>query len=158
MTPTTPTRPVLEAAEIDRLVADASVSLVPSTSYQRSPNLLASFRFAGAGILHLLRTQRNARIHLGAALAFTALGVWLGFGAGQLAILWLTMTVVLMAEAFNTAVEAVVDLVTDRYHPLARIAKDTAAAGVLLSALGAVVVGAALFLPPLVSRAGLLLF
>ncbi len=154
MTPMTPSRPVLEETEIDRLVADASVSLIPSTSYQRSPNLLASFRFAGAGILHLFRTQRNARIHLAAALAFTALGVWLGLGAGQLAILWLTMTVVLMAEAFNTAIEAVVDLVTDRYHPLARIAKDTAAAGVLLSALGAVVVGAALFLPPLVSRAG----
>ena len=84
--------------------------------------------------------------------------MWLGLGAGQLAILWLTMTVVLMAEAFNTAVEAVVDLVTDRYHPLARIAKDTAAAGVLLSALGAVVIGAALFLPPLASRAGFGLF
>ena len=150
-TATTPTTPLLEPAEIDRLVADASASL---TAYPRSANLFASFRFAGAGLAYLFRTQRNARIHLAAAVAFTGLGVWLGLGTSQLAILWVTMTVVLMAEAFNTAVEAVVDLITDRYHPLARIAKDTAAGGVLLSALGAVAVGVALFLPPLASRAG----
>lgn len=123
----------------------------------RSPGragFFPSFRYAWSGIVYLFRTQRNARVHLAAAIFFTLLGFWLGLSPTQFAILWAIMTVVMAAEAVNTAVEAIVDLAIDRYHPLAKIAKDTAAGAVLLAAIGAVAVGVALFLPLLVSRLG----
>ncbi len=116
--------------------------------------ILRSFGFAAQGIVYLFRTQPNFWVHTLAAVLVVVFAIWLGTTTAETGVLLLAIGMVLAAEAFNTAVEAVVDLVTDRYHPLARIAKDTAAAGVLLSALGAVVVGAALFLPPLASRAG----
>ena len=138
--------------ELDRVLT--TVTARP-WRWAKGHGLLLSFRYAGAGLAYLFRTQRNARIHLAAALLVTALGLWLGLDGPQLAVLWLTMTVVLVTEAFNTALEATVDLVTDRYHPLAKIAKDTAAGAVLLAAIGAVGVGIALLLPPLLQRAGL---
>ena len=61
---------------------------------------------------------------------------------------------VMMAELFNTAIEVVVNMITDSYHPLAKIAKDVAAAAVLIAAAGALVVGLILFVPPLVEVVG----
>lgn len=150
--------PTREAQEDVVPARDKSGHLL-DTSRQRPARaaFLASFRYAGAGVFFLFRTQRNARVHLAAAVFFTLLAIWLSLTATQLAILWVTMTVVLVTEAINTAIEAAVDLATDRYHPLAKVAKDTAAGAVLLAAIGSVVVGIALFLPPLLIRLALLL-
>lgn len=128
--------------------------VTPAGDRPARAGFLASFKYAAAGVLFLFRTQRNARVHLAAAIFFTLFALWLGLTPSHFAILWAIMTLVVVAEAVNTSVEAVVDLATDRYHPLAKIAKDTAAGAVLLAALGAVAVGVALFLPPLLDRLG----
>ncbi len=113
-----------------------------------------SFRFAGYGIRYLFRTQANFWVHSAAAALVLVLGLWLELSRPELAILLLTIGSVLVCEAFNTALEAVVDLAAPRYHDLAKIAKDTAAAGVLLAALFAALVGLTILGPPLVRRLG----
>ncbi len=107
----------------------------------RAASVWQSFRFAFAGIWHTLRTQRNAKIHLGITLAVTVLGGWLQISAQGWAILAITIGVVFAAETLNTAVESLVDLVSPEYHPQAKIAKDAAAGAVLLLAIAAVGVG-----------------
>ncbi len=102
---------------------------------------LQAFRFAFEGVAYLLRTQPNARIHLAATVAVVALAAWLRLPAAEWALLALTIGLVWAAEAFNTAVEAVVDLAAPEHHALAKAAKDVAAAGVLLAAMAAAVVG-----------------
>lgn len=108
---------------------------------------LRSFPFAFAGISHLLRTQGNAQIHVVAGSVAIVLGFLFNIDRGEWLALALTITLVLAAEGVNTAVEAVVDLVAPGFHPLAKIAKDVAAGTVLLTAIGAVIVGLIVFLP-----------
>jgi Diacylglycerol kinase len=102
--------------------------------------------FAWAGIAHSYRTQPNFRIETWAAVLALALTAWL---RAPLAPIALACALVLALELVNTAVEAVVDLVSPEPHPLAGVAKDAAAAAVLLASLGAVVVGLAVLGPPL---------
>ncbi|MFN0070286.1 MAG: diacylglycerol kinase family protein [Chloroflexota bacterium] len=108
---------------------------------------MRSFTYAWDGIVTLLQTQPNARVH--ALLGIAAAGLALAFGLSALecAILAVTMGLVLVAEAVNTAIEAAVDLASPGIHPTARLSKDVAAGAVLLSAVTAVVVGLLLFGP-----------
>ncbi len=119
---------------------------------QRCPSRLASFRHAFAGWWYVLRSQRNAWIHAVASVAVVAVSLWLELGRIEWAILVLTIALVWVAEFVNTAVEAVVDLLSPDIHPLARVAKDVAAAAVLIAALAAVVIGLLLLGPPLWTR------
>ncbi len=114
--------------------------------------LAASFRYAFAGLGYLFRTQPNARIHLLLTLAVLAVGLWLGLPARDWAVIALTVGLVLMAEAFNTALEALVDLACPGQHPLAGRAKDVGAGAVTLAALAAALVGLLLLGPPLWGR------
>ena len=116
---------------------------------QPSSDLLTSFKHAFSGVWYVVRTQRNARIHLTVALVVIALGLWLGLSYTEWAVIVLTIGLVLAAEAFNTVAEAAVDLATAERHPLAKIAKDVAAGAVLLMAITAVVVGLLILGPPL---------
>ena len=121
----------------------------------RAATLLHSFRYAFAGVRYLLWTQRNAKIHTALGLFAVALGFALRIERGDWLALVLTIALVLAAEGVNTAVEAAVDLASPAYHPLAKIAKDVAAGTVLLTAIGAIIVGLIVFLPhllPLISR------
>jgi diacylglycerol kinase (ATP) len=113
-----------------------------------------SFGHAGAGLRHLFRSQRNARIHLILTLVAVGLALWLGFSAAEWALLALTIGFVLASEALNTAVEAALDRISADHHPLAKVAKDTAAGAVLIAALTALAVAAFLLLPRLLSRLG----
>ncbi len=114
--------------------------------------LLGSFKHAVEGMWCVLSSQRNARIHL-VVMAFVLLiGAGLGLSRIEWAILALVIGMVLAAEWFNTATEAAVDLVTIERHPLAKVAKDCAAAGVLLTALMAIVVGILILGVPLWQR------
>lgn len=117
-------------------------------------SLIESFRHAFAGLAHALRTQRNARIHVLVAVAVIVLGAALGLESIKLAMLVLTIGFVFAAELFNTVVEAMIDLVTEEYHPLAKTAKDVAAGAVLIAATTAVIVGVLLLGPPLMIRLG----
>ena len=121
----------------------------PPQSGRRAASRLASFRYAFAGWWYVLRTQRNAWIHAVASVAVFLVALWLGLGRIDWAILILTVAVVWVAEFVNTSVEAVVDLLSPEIHPLAKAAKDIAAAAVLIAALAAVVVGLLVLGPPL---------
>jgi len=112
---------------------------------------LESFRFAFNGLAELFRSQANAKIHLAATIAVSLLGWWLRLSATEWAMVALTVAAVFAAEAFNTAIEYLTDLISPGHHPLAGKAKDVAAAGVLLAALGAAAVGGLLFLPKLLA-------
>jgi len=116
--------------------------------------LIESFRHAFAGLAHALRTQRNARIHVLVAVAVIVLAVALGIESIKWAMILLTIGFVFVAELFNTVVEAVIDLVTEEYRPLAKTAKDVAAGAVLIAAVTAVIVGVLLLGTPLMARLG----
>jgi len=115
----------------------------------RSASRLDSFRHAFAGWWYMLRTQRNAWIHAAVSSAVFVLGLWLGLGRLEWAIILLTIAVVWMAEFINTSLEAVVDLASPDLHPLAKVGKDVADAAVLV---GLLVLG-----PPLWARVSVLL-
>lgn len=120
----------------------------------RRDTLLASFRFAGQGIAYVIRTQRNMRIHLGVAGCVLALAGAVGVSRLELAVLLLCILAVLTLEMLNTVVEAVVDLATGEYHPLAKIAKDVAAGAVLVMSGGAAIIGLLILGPPLARAIG----
>lgn len=115
----------------------------------RAKSLLRSFRFALAGVWYGVRTQRNVRVQGGLFLLALTLAVWLQFSPLEFAVLVSISALVLVAELFNTAIEAIVDLISPRYHPLARVAKDVAAGAVVTAAAASVAVGLLLFLPHL---------
>lgn len=100
-----------------------------------------SFQYAYEGLVHAVRTQRNMRFHVVVAFVVLVGSLLLGVDALEMAALVLTIMVVFVAEMFNTALEFTVDLVTEEYHPLAKLAKDVAAGAVLVASGGAVLVG-----------------
>ena len=99
----------------------------------------------------LFATQPNAWIHAIATVAVIILGTWLKCGPLEWSLLALTIGAVLAAEAFNTALEFLTDLVSPDYHELAGKTKDVAAAGVLITAFAAVAVGFLIFLPKIIA-------
>jgi diacylglycerol kinase (ATP) len=119
-------------------------------AWRIAPSLLISFQYAWAGIRYAFQTQRNFRIHVFVGAFAVSLGIFLGLPAVEMAVITLTIGAVLAMELLNTALESVVDLtVKQNYHELAKIAKDCAAAAVLISALVAVGVAGSLILPKL---------
>src|SRR5512135_3148816 len=116
--------------------------------------LIHSFGHAFAGIGHGLRTQANLRIHILAAACVIITGLVLQINTIEWAILTVTIMIVMSAELFNTAIEAVVDRVGSEPHPLSKIAKDMAAGAVLIGAIGAVVVGLLILGPRLLALIG----
>ncbi|MBK7896185.1 MAG: diacylglycerol kinase family protein [Anaerolineaceae bacterium] len=111
-----------------------------------------SFQYAFEGWWFVLRTQHNAWIHAIITTVVAALALWLRLPARDWAVLILTFMAVWMAEFMNTAIEAVVDMTMPDVHPLAKVAKDVAAAAVLVGALGAIIIGLLLLGPPLWQR------
>jgi diacylglycerol kinase len=109
--------------------------------------ILKSFAFAFAGLNYLLRTQSNFWVHVMAGVCAVLGAALLGLGGAELAAVVLAVGLVLVTEAINTALEAVVDLVSPEFHRLARIAKDVGAASVLFAAATAVAVALVLLLP-----------
>jgi diacylglycerol kinase len=116
---------------------------------ERLRAFLRSFGYACAGIAYAARTQRNLRVHLALAGLVIVAGWGLQVTAIEWAVLALTIGAVFSAELVNTVAELAVDLLTQEYHPMAKAAKDVAAAAVLVTALAAVGVGIAIFGPRL---------
>ena len=110
-----------------------------------------SFRYAFSGLAYVLRTQKNAWIHLSATILVLVLGVLLGLSATQWALLAICITMVWITELVNTAVEILIDMISPDQHPLAKIVKDVSAAAVLLAAACSVIVGFFVFIPVLIS-------
>jgi len=129
--------------------AKAAGPSTPRTEVRWRSDLLTSFRYAFAGLWYVLRTQRNARIHLTIALLALALAAILRLTLVEWAVLALTIGFVFVAEMFNSVAEAAVDAVTQEFHPLAKAAKDIAAGAVVFAAIVSVIVGLLLFGPRL---------
>jgi diacylglycerol kinase (ATP) len=100
-----------------------------------------SFEHAYKGMISAVRTQRNMRFHVVVAVVVLVASLLLGVSKLELAVLILTILLVFVTELFNTAMEFVVDLATKEYHPLAKLAKDVSAGAVLVSSVGALLVG-----------------
>lgn len=115
----------------------------------RSRSRIQSFKYALAGIRFLFANEMNARIHLLAAIIVIALGFFLKISVTEWALVTLAITIVICAEALNTAIEKAVDLASPQLQDLAKHSKDVAAAGVLIASIGAVVVGVLIFGPKL---------
>ena len=116
---------------------------------RRGGSLASSFRYASAGLRLFFATQRNARIQAALGGVALALAAAVRLSRVEWAVLVLVIALVLILEAVNTALEALVDLATAEYHPLAKQAKDLAAGAVWLASLAALAVGALLFGPRL---------
>ncbi|HHW55074.1 MAG: diacylglycerol kinase family protein [bacterium] len=108
-----------------------------------------SFSYALEGLRYALLTQRNLRIHTVMAAAALVAAYAGKFSRGEVVLLLVTITLVVGAELLNTAIEVTVDLISPEYNHLARVAKNVAAAAVLVTACNAVLVGILLFGPPL---------
>lgn len=107
--------------------------------------LLDSFNYAIDGIIHSVRTERNMRIHMVAALIVLTACFFYDLSKIEFLIITITISMVICAELLNTAIEYAVDATTNYYHPLAKLAKNAAAGGVLITAINAVVVGYIIF-------------
>jgi diacylglycerol kinase (ATP) len=107
---------------------------------KRAHSLLWSFNFAIDGIVYALRTQRNMRLHVGVAALVAAASLLLDVTGLELALIMFAISLVLVTELVNTAIEAAVDVAVEHYDPLAKVAKDVAAGAVLVAAINAVVI------------------
>lgn len=108
---------------------------------------IKSFRYAFEGVKTAIKNEPNFRIHITVALAVLLAGFFFNLSTIEWLILSFTIFYVITMELLNTVIESVVDLISPKYHPKAKIAKDVAAAGVLTSAILSVIVGFVLFLP-----------
>jgi diacylglycerol kinase (ATP) len=104
-----------------------------------------SLKLATKGIVYLFLYHRNMRIIFLSGIAAFLLGVYFKLKGIELVALCITITLVFMAEIFNTAIELLIDMFTDKYHTLLKLVKDIAAAVVLLASLNAIAVGCIIF-------------
>lgn len=114
---------------------------------EKKDPITKSFGYAFEGIWTGIRKERNMKIHCLAVIAVTAAGTFFRLTASEWCVCFLLFGMVISLELVNTAVEAVVDLVTEERKPLAKIAKDTAAGAVLVTAILAAVIGCIIFIP-----------
>ena len=125
------------------------------TPQRGTQSIGSSFRCAFAGIAHLLKTQRNARVHGVATALVVGLGVGLRVSNADWCWLVVATTAVWVAEAFNTALEVLADRVTVERDEAIRVAKDVSAAAVLIAAIGSAVIGILVLGRPLCQRLGM---
>ena len=118
---------------------------------QPKQTLLQAFKNAFHGLKFVFITQRNAQIHLVITIAVLASAIYINITPTEWIALVFAIGFVWATESLNTAIEKLTDLASPGYHTLAKYAKDSAAAAVLISAFTAVVIGAIIFIPYLVS-------
>jgi diacylglycerol kinase (ATP) len=111
----------------------------------RAPTLLDSFNYAFEGIIHVLRTQRNLRIHFAVAIVVIAAAAALGVDRLSMIALLIVIAFVLVAEMVNSAIEGAIDVSTTSFDPNAKLAKDVAAGAVLIASVTALAVGYLVF-------------
>jgi diacylglycerol kinase (ATP) len=130
---------------------------VERVTRRRAQNLLESFNFALEGIIHVLRTQRNMRIHFLVAVIVLVAAVAIGVSKLELIALLLAIAFVFIAEMINSAIEQAIDVATTSFDPLAKLAKDIAAGAVLIATVNAVAIGYLVFSGEVADRSSHLL-
>lgn len=123
----------------------------------KGKRIINSFNYAVAGVIQALKTEPNMKIHFIVAFLVLFMSLFFNFNRIEMLILFFTITMVIVSEMLNTAIEKAVDLITKEYHPVAKIVKDIAAGAVLISALNAIVVGYLLFFERISLYPGLLI-
>ena len=116
--------------------------------------LINSFKYASEGIKQSYKGEQNLKIHTFIAILVIVFGFFLKISYFEWLVCLLLIGLVLMTEFFNTAIEYVVDLASPRIHPLAKAAKDTASAGVLIMAIISAIIGLLIFVPKLIDFIG----
>ncbi len=111
-----------------------------------------SFKHALDGVIYTITTQPNFRVHLIAAIIAVSAGFYFNLSSAEWSVIVFIIGLVLVAEMINTAIESVVDLATEQFHQLAKVAKDVSAGMVLTTAVMAVITGLLIFLPHLIRR------
>ena len=139
--------PVLRSPEDTKKAARRAAPF--SAARREASGLVNSFNYAFEGIIYVVRTQRNMRIHFIVTLGVLPLGVLLGVSRIEMLALILAVAFVLLMEMANTALEMTIDVATPAFDPRARAAKDIAAGMVLVSAVTALFVGYLVFAPRL---------
>jgi diacylglycerol kinase (ATP) len=124
---------------------------------RRAPSILESFNFAFEGIIHVLRTHRNMRIHFAVAAGVLIAALATGVDKLELIVLLISIAFVLIAEMINSALEAAIDVATTSFDPLAKLAKDIAAGAVLIATVNAIAVGYLVFSGQVADRSSRLL-
>jgi diacylglycerol kinase (ATP) len=124
---------------------------------RKAPSIFESFNYAFEGIIHVLRTQRNMRIHFVIAAVVLVVAFAAGVTKFELIALLLAIAFVLIAEMVNTAVEHAIDVATTSFDPMAKLAKDIAAGAVLIATATAVAIGYVVFASRLADPSGRLL-
>ncbi len=116
----------------------------------KARRLRDSFKYALDGFLYAFRTQRNMKIHTATAVAVIVLGNLLSVSRSDMGLLLFSIGLVLALEMINTAIETIVDMITEEFHPKALIAKNVAAGAVFVAALTAAAIGIYVFYRPAV--------
>lgn len=111
----------------------------------RDKRLVDSFNFAIEGLISALKNEKHMKVHILAAIIIVILAIVINASKVEILIISLSVSFVVITELVNTAVEAIVDLVSPKRHPLAKLAKDVAAGAVLVAAINALCVGYLLF-------------
>ncbi|AEY65851.1 diacylglycerol kinase family protein [Clostridium sp. BNL1100] len=107
----------------------------------KNRNLIESFNNAFQGIWYTIVNERNMKIHLITGTIVILLSLWVRVSKIELTILCLTVSMVICFELINTAVEVVVNIIVDVYHPKAKIIKDVSAGAVFVSAIFSIIIG-----------------
>lgn len=109
--------------------------------------LINGFKYALLGLVYILKSEQNARIHLGIALVVLGAGLYLNLSPAELAAIFFAVIIVFLAEVLNTAIEKTLDLIEPQHNGRVAIIKDMAAGAVLVAAGGALIIGAVIFWP-----------
>lgn len=123
----------------------------------RVSRIIKSFNYAVEGIIYTLKKERNMKIHFFIAFLVLISSLFFNFDRIEFLMLFFTISLVMVAEMMNTAIEKVIDLYTDEFHPLAKISKDVAAGAVLIASVNALIVAYLLFFDRVNPIAGMLI-
>ena len=116
--------------------------------------LVKSFTYAFDGLKYAFKYEQNILVHTLATILVIIAGIFLKISLTEWLVLALIIGLVIATELINTSIEATIDLITKDVHPLAKIAKDTAAAAVLVFGLTAIVIGCIIFVPKILVLIG----
>ena len=117
---------------------------------QECKKIINSFKYAIEGFISSFKTERNMKIHVLAMILVVALGFYLKLNLIEWCFITISISLVIGAELFNTAIETIVDMVSPEKNPKAKLAKDISAAAVLVLAIGAVIIGIIIFIPKVI--------
>jgi len=118
----------------------------------KNKNIIESFKNASQGVWYTVVKERNMKIHLAAAAFVILLALWLGVSKIELTILCMTIALVICCELINTAMEVMVDIIVDVYHPRAKIIKDVSSGAVFVSAFFSIAIGGIILFDKLIHK------